>query len=68
VLLPPVRYLAAVEKPVRRAAVALAHCCGQARVSLTAYRPERHYMRGPGPKCRAKHDVLCATRRPATND
>jgi hypothetical protein len=19
------------------------------------YRPERHYMRGPGPKCRAKH-------------
>jgi hypothetical protein len=19
-----------------------------------AYRPERHYMRGPGPKCRAK--------------
>lgn len=21
----------------------------------TAYRPERHYMRGPGPKWRAKH-------------
>jgi hypothetical protein len=21
-----------------------------------AYRPERHYMRGPGPKCRAKRD------------
>jgi hypothetical protein len=20
------------------------------------YRPERHYMRGPGPKWRAKHD------------
>jgi len=20
-----------------------------------AYRPELHYMRGPGPKCRAKH-------------
>jgi hypothetical protein len=19
------------------------------------YHPERHYMRGPGPKCRAKH-------------
>jgi hypothetical protein len=19
------------------------------------YRPERHYMRGPGPKCREKH-------------
>jgi len=22
---------------------------------LTAYRPERHYMRGPGPKWREKH-------------
>jgi hypothetical protein len=22
-----------------------------------AYRPERHYMRGPGPKCRAKHGL-----------
>ena len=22
---------------------------------LTDYRPERHYMRGPGPKWRAKH-------------
>ena len=21
------------------------------------YRPERHYMRGPGPKCRAKHGL-----------
>jgi hypothetical protein len=21
------------------------------------YRPERHYMRGPGPKCREKHSV-----------
>jgi len=25
------------------------------------YRPERHYMRGPGPQWRAKHDVLAAT-------
>lgn len=24
-----------------------------------AYRPERHYMRGPGPKWHAKHDA-CA--------
>ena len=23
----------------------------------TAYNPERHYMRGPGPKWREKHDV-----------
>ena len=22
-----------------------------------SYRPERHYMRGPGPKWRAKHDI-----------
>jgi hypothetical protein len=24
------------------------------------YRPERHYMRGPGPKCRAKRTGLMA--------
>jgi hypothetical protein len=24
------------------------------------YQPEDHYMRGPGPKSRAKHDVGCA--------
>jgi hypothetical protein len=24
------------------------------------YRPERHYMRGPGPKWRAKHSATCA--------
>jgi hypothetical protein len=24
------------------------------------YRPERHYMRGPGPKWRAKHSAACA--------
>jgi hypothetical protein len=29
-----------------------------ARRSLSGkYRPERHYMRGPGPKCREKHLV-----------
>lgn len=25
------------------------------RAVLDPYRPERHYMRGPGPKWRAKH-------------
>ncbi|MGA2127992.1 MAG: hypothetical protein ABSG76_17800 [Xanthobacteraceae bacterium] len=25
-----------------------------------AYRPELHYMRGPGPKCQAKHTVAPA--------
>jgi hypothetical protein len=24
------------------------------------YRPERHYMRGPGPKWHAKHDLVSA--------
>jgi len=24
---------------------------------FTDYRPERHYMRGPGPKWRAKHGI-----------
>lgn len=22
-----------------------------------SYRPEQHYMRGPGPRCRAKHEL-----------
>jgi len=26
-----------------------------ARALTDTYRPERHYMRGPGPKWRAKH-------------
>jgi hypothetical protein len=26
------------------------------------YRPERHYMRGPGPKWRAKHGTDCDVR------
>jgi hypothetical protein len=26
--------------------------------SLKRYRPERHYMRGPGPQWHAKHDSL----------
>src|SRR5580700_10970889 len=27
---------------------------------LTAYRPERYYMRGPGPKWREKHSIQAA--------
>jgi hypothetical protein len=26
--------------------------------ALDSYRPELHYMRGPGPACRAKHPVV----------
>jgi len=29
--------------------------------ALNAYRPERHYMRGPGPKCHAKRASEHAT-------
>ena len=27
------------------------------RHALRSYKPERHYMRGPGPACRAKNGV-----------
>ena len=30
------------------------------RPRVKPYRPERHYMRGPGPQWRAKHDMLTA--------
>ena len=29
--------------------------CALIRHLTGLYRPERHYMRGPGPACRAKH-------------
>lgn len=32
-----------------------------------AYRPERHYMRGPGPKWREKHAARTIVLRPNTN-
>jgi hypothetical protein len=32
-----------------------------ARDLFDAYRPERHYMRGPGPKWQAKHAPAVAT-------
>jgi hypothetical protein len=32
------------------------------RVLFDNYRPERHYMRGPGPKWRAKHGAERVTR------
>jgi hypothetical protein len=31
-----------------------------ARDLFDPYRPERHYMRGPGPKCQAKHAAAAA--------
>lgn len=37
----------------RSARALTAHC--QLFVATLRYRPERHYMRGPGPKWRARH-------------
>jgi hypothetical protein len=31
-----------------------------AKALFDPYRPELHYMRGPGPKWHAKHDPVCA--------
>jgi len=38
---------------VRALRAAIVSCWPEPRQRL--YRPERHYMRGPGPKWRAKH-------------
>jgi hypothetical protein len=34
------------------------------RAPFDPYRPELHYMRGPGPKWRAKHQPVRETREP----
>jgi hypothetical protein len=43
---------------------AVAAACAEFVLAFKAlfdpYRPERHYMRGPGPKWRAKHSATCA--------
>ena len=31
------------------------HCCRLVDLARNRYRPELHYMRGPGPKWHAKH-------------
>ena len=46
---------AAPVMPSLKALADLAHTWRQMMASHLAYRPEKHYMRGPGPKCRAKH-------------
>jgi hypothetical protein len=44
------------QKPVPRLGASLvALCRGLVRDLFDPYRPERHYMRGPGPRWRAKH-------------
>ena len=37
--------------------VVVQHWQEQTTRLLDRYRPERHYMRGPGPKCREKHGL-----------
>jgi hypothetical protein len=61
----PVQMLAqALSQALRRGAAALSQ--GWHRVvGDTTYRPEKHYMRGPGPKWRAKHAETEALRRHA---
>jgi len=56
------RCLAAVAEPARLAAKAVARCRGLARIPFNVYRPEQYYMRGPGPKCRAKCGILVTGR------
>jgi hypothetical protein len=37
--------------------IAVQRCQKQMTRLFEPYRPERHYMRGPGPKCREKHGL-----------
>jgi hypothetical protein len=43
--------------PATMLLVAALQCQKQMERFLDPYRPERHYMRGPGPKCREKRDL-----------
>ena len=43
-------------RPVR--ATSLDLLWAMVRELFDPYRPERHYMRGPGPKWRAKHEAV----------
>ena len=54
--------MATARKPVRRTDEAsgltadFAELMRALKTLVDPYRPEEHYMRGPGPKWRAKHD------------
>lgn len=41
---------------LRRLAEIVIHCHRLVGLARNPYRPELHYMRGPGPKWHAKHD------------
>ena len=42
----------------RRLQSSLAHWQALVLIVTNPYRPELHYMRGPGPKCRAKQRAI----------
>jgi hypothetical protein len=56
--------LAAPRKPRRANFLAeIRQFCGRFfTTAFTTYRPERHYMRGPGPAWRAKHGMNAPVR------
>lgn len=43
--------------PLRRVTVIIARCRDLFGTIGNPYRPELHYMRGPGPKWRARHQA-----------
>ena len=45
---------------LRRLDAIVAHCHRLIERACDPYRPERHYMRGPGPKWRARHRASVA--------
>lgn len=49
---------------LRRIDAMLARCHRLIERARDPYRPERHYMRGPGPKWRAKHARTPVTAEP----
>jgi hypothetical protein len=64
----PGTFPGALDWPVRMIAADAAHAWVAFWRTLTkqwfdSYRPERHYMRGPGPKWREKHVRATGTRR-----
>ena len=50
----------------RLALLLIAACRGLLRDAFDPYRPELHYMRGPGPKWRAKHGIPQSRATPLT--
>jgi hypothetical protein len=47
--------LASLTQLSRHVGVIIAHCREAIGSVLRPYRPELYYMRGPGPKCQARH-------------